>query len=54
MSPYQESIQLHAKYAATSYDVNIFYWFPNFLRASDKMPNIHCARENRELHKNNV
>lgn len=44
MSPYQKFTSLPVKYATASYDVKIVYWFPYCLKASDKMPFIHCAR----------
>lgn len=54
MSPYQKYIQQPAKYAAALYVVKIVYWFPYCLKASDKMPFIHCAREDTKLQINKV
>lgn len=45
----------YKKNAAASYDVKKFCWFPFFFfgfGASDKMPLIHCAKEDLELQRN--
>lgn len=42
---------LHTKDAAASYDVK-FYGFHIVFRTSDKMPLVHCAREDLDTHTN--